>query len=232
MLSSRPFKKLQSKRIYSIEGNIGAGKTTILKLIGSTIDDVMFVEEPVSQWQNLGGMNLLEKFYEDPDRWGFSFEFYVMLSKLKALTRAAESDKEIIILERSLFSNKIFMDISSKLGKLNDLEYHMLMTTFNFYVENVYPLLSGIIYLRTTVNECIRRIAKRNRGEEASVDKNYLTMLQDKFDEFSNASSIPTLVINGNYDIERDSSKIAIDINKFMHPSRSSSVRGLIIFQP
>ena len=49
-------------------------------------------------------------------------------------------------------------------------------------------------------------------------------MLQDKFDEFSNASSIPTLVINGNYDIERDSSKIAIDIDKFMHPSRSSSV--------
>lgn len=221
MLSSRPFQKLQSKRIYSIEGNIGAGKTTILKLIGRSFSDVAFIEEPVSQWQNLGGMNLLDKFYEDPDRWGFSFEFYVMLSKLKALARAANSDKEIIILERSLFSNKIFMDISSKLGKLNELEYQMLMTTFDFYIENVYPLLSGIIYLRTTVDECIRRIAKRNRGEEASVDKEYLTMLQEKFDEFSNASSIPTLVINGNYDIERDSSKIAGNIEKFMHPSRS-----------
>ena len=127
MLSETLFEKLKSKRIYSIEGNIGAGKTTILKLIGKTFEDVEFVEEPVSQWQNLGGMNLLEKFYEDPDRWGFSFEFYVMLSKLKALAKSAESPKPIIILERSLFSNKIFMDISATLGKLNDLEYHMLM---------------------------------------------------------------------------------------------------------
>ena len=69
MLNTTPFQKLKSKRIYSIEGNIGAGKTTILKLIGKTFDDVEFVEEPVSQWQNLGGMNLLEKFYEDPARW-------------------------------------------------------------------------------------------------------------------------------------------------------------------
>ena len=224
MLSSHPFKKLQSKRIYSIEGNIGAGKTTILKLIGKTLDDVVFVEEPVSQWQNLGGMNLLEHFYEDPDRWGFSFEFYVMLSKLKALSNAANSDKDIIILERSLFSNKIFMDISAKLGKLNEMEYHMLLNIFDFFIEHIYPMLNGIIYLRTPVDECIRRIVKRNRGEETSIDKGYLTLLQDKYDGFLNECSIPTLVINGNYDINRDSNKIAENINKFMHPSRTASV--------
>ena len=144
-----PILKLKSKKIYSIEGNIGAGKTTILKIIGKNFDDVTFVEEPVSQWQNLGGDNLLEKFYKDPERWGFSFEFYSMLSKIKCLLKASESEKNIVIIERSLLSNKIFFDISKDMNKLNDLEYGMLINTYNFYMQNIYPMLNGIIYLNT-----------------------------------------------------------------------------------
>ena len=217
-MNSHAFQKLKTKRVYSIEGNIGAGKTTILKIIEKSIDDVYFVEEPVSQWQNVGGFNLLEKFYEDPDRWGFSFEFYVMLTKLKALAKAAESEKPVIILERSFFSNKIFMDTSAKLGKLNDLEYHMLNNIYEFFMSNVYPMLSGIIYLNTPVDVCISRIAKRNRGEESAVDKSYLTMLKEKFDQLANDSTIPTLILDGNFDLQRDTLKISLDMRNFVHP--------------
>ena len=118
MFSSSAIEKLKSKKIYALEGNIGAGKTTIMKIISNHFNDVEFVEEPVSQWQNLGGMNLLDAFYTDPKRWGFSFEFYSLLTKIQALLKAAESDKPIIIIERSIFSNKIFMDLSKELGKL------------------------------------------------------------------------------------------------------------------
>jgi deoxyadenosine/deoxycytidine kinase len=217
-----PILKLKSKKIYSIEGNIGAGKTTILKIIGKNFDDVTFVEEPVSQWQNLGGDNLLEKFYKDPERWGFSFEFYSMLSKIKCLLKASESEKNIVIIERSLLSNKIFFDISKDMNKLNDLEYGMLINTYNFYMQNIYPMLNGIIYLNTPVDLCVQRIIQRNRGEEVNVDKNYLLMLKDKFDELSNYSTIPTLVIDGNFDLERDSTKIGIEIHNFMSPNSSS----------
>jgi deoxyadenosine/deoxycytidine kinase len=217
-----PILKLKSKKIYSIEGNIGAGKTTILKIIGKNFDDVTFVEEPVSQWQNLGGDNLLEKFYKDPERWGFSFEFYSMLSKIKCLLKASESEKNIVIIERSLLSNKIFFDISKDMNKLNDLEYGMLINTYNFYMQNIYPMLNGIIYLNTPVDLCVQRIIQRNRGEEVNVDKNYLLMLKDKFDELSNYSTIPTLVIDGNFDLERDSTKVGIEIHNFMSPNSSS----------
>ena len=217
-----PILKLKSKKIYSIEGNIGAGKTTILKIIGKNFDDVTFVEEPVSQWQNLGGDNLLEKFYKDPERWGFSFEFYSMLSKIKCLLKASESEKNIVIIERSLLSNKIFFDISKDMNKLNDLEYGMLINTYNFYMQNIYPMLNGIIYLNTPVDLCVQRIIQRNRGEEVNVDKNYLLMLKDKFDELSNYSAIPTLVIDGNFDLERDSTKVGIEIHNFMSPNSSS----------
>lgn len=221
MFSSNAFHKLKSKRIYSIEGNIGAGKTTILNIIGKHFDDVYFVEEPVTKWQNVGGMNLLEMFYADPDRWGFSFEFYVMLTKLQCLSKAAESDKPIIILERSLFSNKIFMEISATLQKLDDMEYHMLKTIVEFFINNVYPLLSGVIYLDTPVDVCMKRIAKRNRGEESTVSKDYLLMLKEKFDQMSQELNTPVLVIDGTFDLERDSYNISLDMSCFMHPEIS-----------
>ena len=221
-MNQSSIQKLKSKKIYTIEGNIGAGKTTILKIIGKNFDDVTFVEEPVSQWQNLGGENLLEKFYQDPERWGFTFEFYSMLSKIKCLMKAADSEKNIIIIERSILSNKIFIDISKEMNKLNDLEYGMLINTYNFYKQNVYPILNGIIYLNTPVDLCVQRIIKRNRGGESNVDKNYLLMLKEKFDELSNYSTIPTLVIDGNFDLERDSNKVGRDIHSFMSPNSSS----------
>ena len=221
-MNQTPIQKLKSKKIYTIEGNIGAGKTTILNIIGKNFDDVTFVEEPVSQWQNLGGENLLEKFYQDPERWGFTFEFYSMLSKIKCLMKAADTEKNIIIIERSILSNKIFIDISKEMNKLNDLEYGMLINTYNFYRQNVYPILNGIIYLNTPVDLCVQRIIKRNRGGESNVDKNYLLMLKEKFDELSNYSTIPTLVIDGNFDLERDSNKVGRDIHSFMSPNSSS----------
>ena len=150
--------KIKSKKIYALEGNIGAGKTTMMKIIGQYFTSVEFVEEPVSQWQNLGGMNLLDAFYSDPERWGFSFEFYSMLSKIKALLNAANSDKPVIVIERSILSNKVFMDLSHELGKLEEIEYTMLMNTYHFYLQHVYPQLSGIIYLDTPVDECIHRM--------------------------------------------------------------------------
>ena len=214
---------LKGKQIYSIEGNIGAGKTTILNIIGKTFKDVSFVEEPILKWQNLGGENLLEKFYKDPERWCYSFEFYSMLTKVEELIKASNTKKSIIIIERSLLSNKIFIDISKKMNKLNEMEYGMLINTWNFYMQNIYPQIKGIIYLKTPIDVCVQRIILRNRNEENSVDKNYLKLLHDKFEEFSNYSTIPTLVLDGNYDLKRDSMKISDCIYQFMHPNDSDN---------
>jgi len=221
MFAQSLIEKIKTKKIYALEGNIGAGKTTILKIIGKNFKDVEFVEEPVKQWQNLGGMNLLDSFYTDPKRWGFSFEFFSMLTKIKALLNAANSDKPIIIIERSILSNKVFMDISEELGKLDKMEYRMLMNTYDFYIQHVYPQLSGIIYLDTPVDECIRRITKRNRGEECSIEKSYLELLKKKFDEMANSSTMLVIRIDGMYDCERDSKRVCGDISNYLSSSNS-----------
>ena len=221
MLSTSAIEKIKTKKIYALEGNIGAGKTTIMKIICNRFNDVEFVEEPVAQWQNLGGMNLLDAFYSDPKRWGFSFEFYSMLTKIQALLKAADSDKPIIIIERSILSNKVFMDLSKELGKLDKMEYCMLMNTYNFYLEHIYPNISGIIYLDTPVEECVRRITKRNRGEECTIEKSYLNALKNKMDEMCNSSAMIVIRIDGLYDCVRDVKRVCDDISRQLHPNES-----------
>jgi len=221
MFPQSSIEKIKSKKIYALEGNIGAGKTTILKLLGKHFKDVELVEEPVKEWQNLGGMNLLDSFYSDPQRWGFSFEFYSMLTKIKALLNAANSDKPIIIIERSILSNKIFMDLSNELGKLDKMEYCMLMNTYDFYLQNVYPQLSGILYLDTPVDECIKRINKRNRGEECGIEKSYLEAIKKKLDELANSSTMIVIKIDGMYDCERDVTRVCDNVSEYLHPNQS-----------
>ena len=221
MIEKSAIETIKSKKIYALEGNIGAGKTTVLKQMSKTFNDVEFVEEPVKDWQNLGGENLLESFYKDPERWGFSFEFYSMLTKLQALLKAADSEKPIIIIERSILSNKLFMDLSKELGKLDTMEYKMLINTYEFYLQNVYPQLNGIIYLDTPVDECIKRIIKRNRGEECSIEKSYLECIKKKLDDLFKNSAIIVYKIDGKYDYERDAKRVCDDIFEFIHPNQS-----------
>ena len=218
--------KIKTKKIYALEGNIGAGKTTIMKIIGQYFTSVEFVEEPVSQWQNLGGMNLLDAFYSDPKRWGFSFEFFSMLSKIKALLNAANSDKPVIVIERSILSNKVFMDLSHELGKLEEIEYTMLMNTYHFYLQHVYPQLSGIIYLDTPVDECIKRITKRNRGEECTIERSYLQCIKEKMDQLCNSSTMNVIRIDGMYDCERDKVRVCQDMERYLNPNAENKIFG------
>lgn len=209
--------KLKNKKVYSVEGNIGAGKSTLIKRIGKSFDDVEFVEEPLSNWENLNGESLLKMFYENPSRWGYSFESYAMYSKVEALVKAAQSDKPIIMVERSILSNRVFFEISNSLGKLEKMEYAMLLTNYEFYTKNIYPKLAGIIYLRTPVEECVRRIKKRDRNGEQEVDRNYLATLEEKFDKFTKECEIPTLNLEGTYDLN----KVIQQISEFMHKGTS-----------
>ena len=218
--------KIKTNIIYALEGNIGADKTTIMKIIGQYFTSVEFVEEPVSQWQNLGGMNLLDAFYSDPKRWGFSFEFFSMLSKIKALLNAANSDKPVIVIERSILSNRVFMDLSHELGKLEEIEYTMLMNTYHFYLQHVYPQLSGIIYLDTPVDECIKRITKRNRGEECTIERSYLQSIKEKMDQLCNSSTMNVIRIDGMYDCERDKVRVCQDMECYLNPNDVSKIYG------
>ena len=97
-----------TKKIFSIEGNIGAGKTTLMNQLEKLLPDAVYLYEPVNQWKNKGGDDLLKAFYECPKRWCYTFELESMVSKVRRLSDALKSDKEVIIMERSIYSDLAF----------------------------------------------------------------------------------------------------------------------------
>ena len=215
---------LKSKYIFSIEGNIGSGKSTIIhhlqRLYG---DQVILVEEPVKDWQNLEGENLLNKKNQDLNRWGYSFEAYVLITKMNELTKVAFSDKKIILIERCMLTDKVFFDINVENGLSNPMEEAMFKNLYEFLSNNVYPKLSGIIYLDTPVDECIQRMILRGRKEEKSLTKEYLTQLDDNFKKVIKESGIPYLKLNGVYDLNNDLEKVDHELMNFIQKNIGDS---------
>ena len=84
--------KLKEKRPFTVvvEGNIGSGKTTFLEHF-SAKDIVEVVTEPVEEWRNVGGHNLLQLMYENPSRWSHIFQSYVQLTMTKNHVRKLSS---------------------------------------------------------------------------------------------------------------------------------------------
>ena len=74
-----------------VQGNIGSGKTTFLNYFKDS-KNVELVPEPVKMWRNVGGYNVLDLMYKDPQRWCSTFQSYVQLTSLQLISK-----KQVII---------------------------------------------------------------------------------------------------------------------------------------
>lgn len=208
--------KLKHKYIFSIEGNIGSGKTTIIHHMQRLYQDVYLVEEPVKDWLNIEGENLLSKKNEDISRWGYSFEAYVLITKMNELTKAASSDQKIILIERCMLTDKAFFDVNVQNGLSTPMEIAMFNNLYEFLSKNVYPKMNGIIYLDTPVEECVNRMKKRGREGEQNISAEYLKQLDGHFKSVVEDSKIPTLYLNGMYDLDKGLGKIEEELKEFV----------------
>ena len=78
--------------IYSIEGNIGSGKSTLIDILRkeNKLKNVVYLEEPVKVWEtitNKEGVTILEKFYKNQEKYSFSFQMMAYISRLSELKK-------------------------------------------------------------------------------------------------------------------------------------------------
>ena len=104
------------------------------------------------------------------------------------------------------------------------MEEAMFKNLYEFLSNNVYPKLSGIIYLDTPVEECINRMIKRGRKAEKSLTKEYLTQLDDNFKKVIKESGIPYLKLNGVYDLKSDLSNVQHQLMNFIQSNIHDAV--------
>lgn len=201
------------QKYFVVEGNIGSGKSTFLKVI-NTFLNAQVVYEPHAKWQNVSGENLLEKFYSDMPRWAYTFQSYAFITRILERERAALSNAyPFQILERSVFSDRYcFAQNCFEMGLMTALEWKLYQEWFTWLVDTYMVKPSGFIYLQTDPKICYKRLLKRNRPEEMAVTQDYLKLLHDKHERWLiNKDGVaeyiretPVLVIHCDADFEQD----------------------------
>lgn len=176
---------MEGRRMILLEGNIGAGKSTVGKMLkaSGTFD---FIEEPVDMWRGGFASNLLEAFYRDMNRWSFTFQILAFITRAKTWQEIlARTNHSRVVLERSVFTDRhVFATSMHHLGAMSDTEWQVYCGLWDFLVSNYCVDPDCILYLRTPAEECMERIRVRDRGEESGIALDYLLRLQDLHDRW------------------------------------------------
>jgi deoxyadenosine/deoxycytidine kinase len=197
-------------KIIAIEGNIGAGKTTIfdhLKKRLSTRNDVVFMPEPVDIWQSVvdsDGETILAKFYRDPIKYAFSFQVMAYSTRLAMLrkTMCENPDCSVIICERSLEADRnIFAKMLRVSGKMESVEHQIYEL---LYKETAFEFpLHGAVYIDSEPEKCIERIGLRARTGESTIPLEYLQECRSYYDAWLllGEPQFPVLRLDTNPDV-------------------------------
>lgn len=199
--------------MYIIEGSIGAGKSTLVDILATSLAGVNAIQEPVNKWDSSScGDSLLSDFYNDPRRWAFAMETYTLACRLSDRMNLRLSSSHVNILERSVYSGYYcFAKNGYESGFLTKMEWQIYTEFFNFFVSRL-PEPKGFIYVRTKPDVALSRIKKRSRDSENSISLDYLEAIHNKHEDFligkkeilRSLSNVPVLVLDGDLDFEKD----------------------------
>lgn len=199
---------MASSKKYNVivEGNIACGKSTFLEYIRPIFSKkARIVSEPISQWTDLNGCNLLKELYRHPTKFSFQFQTFVQLTM--ARLQLTEFDEPFRFSERSLFSERfVFIEALKILQHISPTEYDILLEWFSFLSERS-PPVDEIIYLRSSPNVAFDRLVERNRREEQPVTKDYVNLIHTLHEHWLNqtcgirvnsAKQVPIRIVDQN----------------------------------
>ena len=193
--------------IVGLEGNIGAGKSTLVRFLKTQNFNrpVVFIEEPVDEWNTVKdntGKTALEHFYEDKTKYSFAFQMMAYISRLASIKRILEraTPGTIIVTERSLQTDKnVFEKMLHKEGDINTIEHQIYHKWFDEFSD--VAKLTHIVYLSTSPTTSFARIQNRNRTGESGIPLDYLTKCDEYHKEWIMNFETPTLILDGDKDI-------------------------------
>ncbi|CAA7052398.1 unnamed protein product [Microthlaspi erraticum] len=190
--SSDPNLNTKKRLTFCVEGNISVGKSTFLQKIASeTIelqDLVEIVPEPVAKWQDIGPehFNILDAFYNEPQRYAYTFQNYVFVTRLMQEKESAAGVKPLRLMERSVFSDRmVFVRAVHEAKWMSEMEISIYDSWFDPVVSALPGLVpDGFIYLRASPDTCHKRMLTRKRAEEEGLSLKYLQDLHEKHESW------------------------------------------------
>ena len=194
--------------VYSIDGNIGSGKSTLVKKLQKYLNvnykKIVFLQEPVNEWEDIvdkNNKNILQYFYEDKKKYSFSFQMMAYISRIHQLREAiCLNPTSIIISERSVETDKnVFAKMLYDDEFIDEIDYKIYLKWFDEFNKNI-PFV-GIIYVKTLPLTSYTRVKKRSRkGEVIPIE--YLQKCSEYHDNWIYSSKYKTLILDGNKEFE------------------------------
>jgi deoxyadenosine/deoxycytidine kinase len=209
----------------SVEGPIGAGKTTLMNRLQDSLSmryghgNVVLLEENIDSLMDSG---LFQKYQKDPKRWAYLFQTKMFdlrtdefLNTLEKLKRAfvepwipllaphfADTQRVIIITERSIMSGEVFMNVQQRQGNVDPTEYDTYMAMHAKW-KRLYPVHPSLVIYCTPgkesaqiVDVCQDRIRERARdAEEELVTRAYNTILLEEHERMFGGGAFPVPVM-------------------------------------
>ena len=159
-----------------IAGNIGCGKTTLTTMLAKHYGWT-------PKFESVSHNPYLEDYYKDIERWSYNLETYFLAQRFQDVLEIAKS-KDVIIQDRTILEGvHIFVANNKAMGNLSDRDFETYMQLFNLMMSMVKkPDL--LIYLKSSVPHLVSQIQKRGREYEKSISIEYLSNLNDRYDEW------------------------------------------------
>jgi deoxyadenosine/deoxycytidine kinase len=170
----------------AIEGNIGAGKTTLAHLLAKQLNARLVLEE-------FADNPFLPKFYENPQQYAFPLELFFMAERYKQL--------KDLIHTKDLFQNITVSDylftkclLFAKVN-LTEEEFRLYHKLYDIIRQ---PLIQPdlLIYLHVPVQKLQKNIRKRNRSYELNIPDDYLFRLQETYTHYIRQHNLKTLFVD------------------------------------
>lgn len=172
-----------------IEGNIGAGKTTLSKMIAKEYNAKLILEQ-------FADNPFLPKFYKEPDKYSFQLELSFLAERYQQLNQELTSRdlfRPFTVADYYFMKSLIFARAT-----LKEDEYNLYRQIFNIIYKSI-PKPDLYVYLHVDVKNLKKNISNRGRDYEKQISEEYLARVQDGyFDFFRQQNDIKYLIIDTN----------------------------------
>lgn len=174
-------------RFIAIEGNIGAGKTTLCRMLSNDLGYRLILEEFTDN-------PFLPPFYENPERYAFPVELFFMTERHKQLQQELSQQdlfQQTVVSDYFFYKTLLFAQ-----KNLNPNEYRLFQRLFRI-LNATFPKPELLLFLHRPVDELMSNIQKRGRTFEQDISPDYLKKIQHAyFEYFRTEVRLPILVID------------------------------------
>ena len=158
----------------AVAGNIGAGKTTLTKLLAKHFKWEAQLEDVVDN-------PYLDDFYNQMERWSFNLQVYFLNSRFRQVNQIHDSGKDIIQ-DRTIYEDAhIFAPNLHAMGLMTNRDFENYSSLFQL-MESFVKGPDLLIYLRSSIPNLVAQIHKRGRDYENTISIDYLSRLNERYE--------------------------------------------------